>query len=50
MRSLIAKLSKEILLEKQEAHITSYRINQLQHRLDQAFKNDQSHTRRLAEN
>lgn len=49
MKSWMIDIAKEILLEKQEAHITAYMID-LQRRADLAFKNDDSHTRCLSEN
>lgn len=52
MKSWMDAVTKEILLEKQEAHIIQYHINKvitIQSRLDEAFKNDQSHTRSLSQ-
>ena len=48
MNRILAKISKGILF-KQEAHVISFKHYQLQKRLDEAFKNDDSHTRNLSE-
>ena len=48
MNSILAKLSKEILL-KQEAHIVHFKHYQLQQRLNEAFENDKSHIRSLSD-
>lgn len=49
MKSWMIDIAKEILLEKQEAHVTAYMID-LQRRVDEAFKNDDSHIKSLSEN
>lgn len=48
MNRIMSKISKEILL-RQEAHVISFKHHQLQKRLDEAFKNDDSHTRNLSQ-
>ena len=49
MKSWMVDIAKEILIEKQDAHIIAYMID-LQRRADEAFKNDDSHTRSLSKN
>lgn len=47
MKSWMIDIAKEILVEKQEAHITAYKIH-IQDRLDKAFQSDTSHTTNLS--
>ena len=48
MKSWMIDVAKEIILEKQEAHITAYKVHTLQNRLDAAFQSDTSHTTNLS--
>ena len=46
----MAKIAKEVSQQKQEAHITHFKLHSLQMRLNQAFESDDSHTKRLTSN
>ena len=50
MNSIMAKISKEISQEKQEAHIVMFKLHGLQIRCNQAFELDDSHTKRISKN
>lgn len=49
MKKWMVEISKEILLQKQDAHIIDYKLFHMQERLNEAFRKDTSHTKRLAE-
>ena len=48
MKSWMVDIAKEILVSRQDSHVTAYMI-EIQRRMDQACKSDKSHTSCLSE-
>jgi len=49
LRFQVLKIAKEILSQKQEAHIVQFKYHELQQRLNDAFESDKSHTKELSQ-